>query len=135
MKKIFKLLVSLLVLLLFGGGLFFYFKCNYEEKKLIEKEKNQRRYEEIKEDIHKELERYIYVRFPTCEPQWAPQRISDGQLIRNAGMDKEKFLDVDGENYCDSVSYATCVEKNKFEFKTYIRCKDYEDSKFVDWDK
>lgn len=128
------LLVSFFLIL--GVGLFYCLK--YKKIKTMEiKENNYNvRYEEIKNAVNLEMERYIYLRWPTCDPQYTSyQKISDGELVSNGGMDREKFLDVDDENYCDTISYATCTEKNKWEFKTYIRCKGYEDSEFIDWDK
>lgn len=138
MKKNFNFVVLLIFIfvLIIGIFIYLYFDNNKEPSVENDNSKYNARYEEIKKDINLELERYIYLRWPTCDPQYNPsQRISDGELIYNGGMDKEKFLDVDKEGYCDSFTYATCVEKNKWEFETHIRCKDYMDNKFVDWDK
>jgi hypothetical protein len=95
---------------------------------------NNIRYEKIRQNTNKEMKRYYYLLWPTCDPtHTAVQHVSDGDLIYNGGVDKENFLDVDGKSYCDTISYATCVEKNKWEFKTYIKCKNHTDDKFVDW--
>lgn len=103
-----------------------------EEQRLIE---NKKRYEEIRSDVNKEMERYHYIIFPTCNPDvTATQRVLDTHLIYNGGMKKEKFLDVDGKSYCNTLTYATCIEKNKWEFKTYLRCKEYTDEGFVSGD-
>ena len=67
------------------------------------------------------MERYYRIVYPTCDPEdTAIQKVSMFTLVNTAGMDKEKFLDIDGKNYCDTITYAACVEKNKWEFKTYI---------------
>ncbi len=121
-------LISLTVLLLVA--------YNYiETKKEKQLAQNNIRYEQIKKDVNKEMERYYYIVFPTCDPEdTATQKVSMFTLVNTAGMDKEKFLDVDGENYCDTITYAACVEKNKWEFKTYIKCKDYEESEAFNWE-
>lgn len=128
-KKIitFCLVLIFLLMLIFGIYKFLEYK---ENQKQIQKNK---RYEEIKIDVNKEMERYYYLVWPTCDPQnKAVQSVSDDELINNGGMDKEKFLDVDSKSYCDTITYVSCVEKNIWKFKTYIRCEDYIDDEFVD---
>lgn len=121
-------LISLTVLLLVA--------YNYIE---IKKEKqiaqNNIRYEQIKKDINKEAERYFHLVYPNCNLEnKGVQMIFMSELVNNGGMDKEKVLDVDGKSYCDTITYAACVEKNKWEFKTYIKCKDYEESEAFNWE-
>ena len=78
---------------------------------------------------------YHYIVYPYCDPKdTAVRNVSMSELVNNAGMDKEKFLDVDGKSYCDTITYAACVEKNKWKFKTYIKCKDYEESEAFNWE-
>ncbi|MDD4706098.1 MAG: hypothetical protein PHS24_02660 [Bacilli bacterium] len=129
-KKIIISCIVLIFLLILIVVLYNYLEYKNNQK-LIQ---NNTRYEEIKNDVNKEMKRYFSVTRPTCNVEQAVQKIPDGELIYNGGMDKEKFLDVDGKSYCDTITYATCVEKNKWEYKIYIRCKDYTDDEFVDWD-
>ena len=121
-------LISLTVLLLVA--------YNYiETKKEKQIAQNNIRYEQIKKDVNKEMERYQYIVYPYCDPQdTAVRSVSMSELVNNGGMDKEKFLDVDGKSYCDTITYAACVEKNKWKFKTYIKCKDYEESEAFNWE-
>ena len=72
-----------------------------KEKQIAE---NKIRYEQIKKDVNKEMERYHYIVYPYCDPKdTAVRNVSMSELVNNAGMDKEKFLDVDGKSYCDTM--------------------------------
>lgn len=95
---------------------------------------NLKRYEEIKKDIDNELERYLYVIAPKCQKDGGAPRITHKDLVYNAGMDKEKFLDVDGKSYCKAYVYSTCIETGKWSWKTTISCKNYQDEDYQDWD-
>ncbi len=48
-------------------------------------------------------------------------------------MKKDKFLDVDGKSYCKAYIDTKCVEDGKWEWNTYLSCKDYEDEGYIDW--
>lgn len=131
MKK--KTIISCIVLILLVILVIVSYNCYLEYKSNQKLIQNNIRYEEIKNDVNKEMERYHYVIFPTCNPNHtSPQQVLDDDLIYNGGMDKKNFVDVDGKSYCDTITFATCVKTNKWEFKTYIRCKDYVDDKFKD---
>ena len=107
--------------------------CGYFGYEEISKEKRLHRYDEIRTDVRHEMERYWYLVMPTCNPnETTRQDVSSQTLIREAAMDKEKFLDVDGKNYCSTLTYATCIYKNVWEFETFIKCKDYEDKEYRD---
>lgn len=124
-------IVSLIILII----LIFVSYCYIQIQKKKQIEQNNIRYEQIKKDVYKEMERYYRIVYPTCDPEdTAIQKVSMFTLVNTAGMDKEKFLDVDGKSYCDTITYAACVEKNKWKFKTYIKCKDYEESEAFNWE-
>ena len=98
-------------------------------------DKNKKRYDEIKNDINKELERYMYVIAPNCQPNNGIRLITHQDLVYNAGMDKEKFLDIDNKSYCKAYIKPKCVEVGKWEWDIKISCNDYEDKGYVNWAK
>lgn len=97
--------------------------------------KAQKRYDEIRSDIDKEMERYIYVIAPKCYPDDGTPLITHRDLVYNAGMDKEKFLDIDERSYCKAYVDVECIEIGKWEWNVMISCNDYEDKGFKDWDE
>ena len=129
-KKSFIIIIIIILLLLFLGIII---SVNYIKK--AEKIKEQERYAEIKNDINKELERYMYVIAPKCYPENGSPLITHQDLVYNAGMDKEKFLDIDNKSYCKAYIKTTCVEVGKWDWDIKISCSEYEDDGYVDWDK
>ena len=93
----------------------------------------QERYEQIKSDINKELERYLYVWLPKCSANMAHQKLTHEDLVYNAGLDKEKLLDIDYKSYCMVYVDIECVEEGKLSWNTNISCKDYKDPGFKKW--
>ena len=89
----------------------------------------------LKNDIDKELERYMYVIAPKCYPENGSPLITHQDLVYNAGMNKDKLLDIDEKSYCKVYVKTKCVEYGKWEWNTMISCKNYKDKGFVDWDK
>lgn len=92
------------------------------------------RYEQIKSDIDKELERYLYVKFPKCNIQMVHQKVTHKELVNNAGFDKEKLLDTNYKSYCMVYVDVECVEEGKMNWTTNIGCKNYTDDGFKKWD-
>lgn len=97
------------------------------------KEYKTNKYDEIKEDINKELERYLYVVQPKCQ-KGSSRFVTHYELVYNAGFDKEKLLDINKKSYCMVYVPVKCVEEGKLEWKIYLSCNDYEDKGFVKWD-
>lgn len=98
-------------------------------------EQNQKRYEEIRKNIDTELKRYLYVVAPKCQPNNGIPLITHHDLVYNAGMDKEKLLDIDKKSYCKAYIKTKCVEVGKWNWDIYISCKDYTDKGYIDWAK
>ena len=88
------------------------------------------RYKQIKEDIDKELKRYLYIR---CNKEMAYQKLTHEDLVYNAGFDKEKLLDIDYKSYCMVYVDVECIEEGKLDWTTSISCKDYKDPGFKKW--
>ena len=128
MKKI--IIIILLIFIIIGSILFINEKIN----KKIE-EQNNKRYEEIKKDIDTELKRYLYVIAPKCQPNSGTPLITHQDLVYNAGMNKEKFLDIDKKSYCKAYIEAKCVEVGKWDWDIMISCKNYTDDGYVDWNE
>ena len=74
------------------------------------------------------LKRYMYVIAPKCEPNGSTPLITHKDLVYNAGMDKDKFLDVDSKSYCKAYIIPTCIEKGIWNWDIKISCKNYEDT-------
>ena len=127
-KKIFVICIILIVIVISS---LLIININNHRKQ----EDNIKRYNEIKNDINKELERYMYVIAPKCQPNNGTPLITHKDLVYNAGMDKEKFLDVDNKSYCKAYIKTECVEVGKWNWDIKISCSEYEDDGYVDWDK
>lgn len=134
MKK--KIVIILIVILLLIGtsiGIV----VGLKHKKEIE-ERNQKRYAEIKESIQEDIAGYVRVRDPYCSVERGENLNSiytDETLVYQRGMDKEKLLDVDGESYCKVRVEVKCVGENEHTWDTYLKCKDYEDENYGNWEE
>lgn len=127
-KKIF--IICIIIIAIIIGSLLIINISNYKKQ-----EDNKKRYNEIKNNINKELERYMYVISPKCQPNNGTPLITHKDLVYNAGMDKEKFLDIDNKSYCKAYIKTTCVGVGKWDWDIKISCSEYEDDGYVDWDK
>ena len=87
------------------------------------------RYTQIKSDVDKEMERYLYVVSPKCQKGKTDYTNTD-ELLNNAGFAKEKLLDVDYKSYCKVYVDAKCVEDGKWEWQTNLKCNNYKDDGF-----
>lgn len=128
MKKI--IIIIFLIFIIIGSTLF----INEKNSKKIE-EQSSKRYEEIRKDIDTELKRYMYVVAPKCQPNNGTPLITHQNLVYNAGMNKEKFLDIDKKSYCKAYIKTRCVEVGKWDWDIMISCKNYTDNGYVDWEE
>lgn len=128
MKKI--IIIIFLIFIIIGSTLF----INEKNSKKIE-EQSSKRYEEIRKDIDTELKRYMYVVAPKCQPNNGTPLITHQDLVYNAGMNKEKFLDIDKKSYCKAYIKTRCVEVGKWDWDIMISCKNYTDNGYVDWEE
>lgn len=106
-----------------------------KEEKIKKQINNQKRYDEIKKDIDKEMQDYIYLIAPICEKGGPTFLITHEELVYNRGMSKEQFLDVDGKSYCKVYVDTECIEDNEWDWDVYISCKDYTDEEYQNWSK
>lgn len=95
---------------------------------------NNKRYEEIEFDIKDDVMNYLRITAPYCE-MGSSFVITDETLIDVRGVDKNKFLDVDGKSYCKARIEVMCVGENEWGWDTYLKCKDYEDKKYSNWEE
>lgn len=122
MKKCLKIFILIILALIIV--ILYFVNNNYN---------NKGRYQEIKDDVNNELERYMYVIAPKCQ-DGNSMIITHEDLVYNAGMDKEKFLDVDGKSYCKVYVKSKCNDE-KWSSNIAISCKNYQDKGYVDWTK
>ena len=96
---------------------------------------NNKRYETIKMEIEEETKRYLKVSHPYCTPGSASFTINENALLVQWAMDKKKLLDIDGKSYCKTRIEVTCVATNELDTEVYIKCKDYEDINYSNWEE
>ncbi len=137
--KIILIVVAIMIVVTSGIVVFINYQDKIKKEEKIknneEKIKNQKRYDEIKKDIDKEMQDYIYLIAPICEKGSSGFIITHQELVYNRGMSKEQFLDVDGKSYCKAYVPQKCIEDNVWEWEVYISCKDYTDEEYQDWRK
>lgn len=122
-----KKIIILLIFIIFLGVIFINFK-NYNDKL-----RTQKRYEKIKKDVDTELKRYLYVIAPKCQPNSGNLIITHKELVYNAGMDKEKLLDIDGKSYCKIYVKPICIKVGIWNWNVKISCNKYKDKGYVNW--
>lgn len=124
-KKLIFILVFVLLLLTSGiiGGL--------KYKKYL----NIKRYEVIKEELTEEATKYLKISNPYCTPGDANYTITEETLLVQWAMDKNKLLDIDKKSYCMARIEVMCVDENKLDTDVYLKCKDYEDENYSNWEE
>ena len=95
-------------------------------RELISIYKKEIYYQELKNGIQEEISHYIKISSPYCSVG-SSGSIDEKILIVQAGIDKKKFLDIDGKSYCKVKVNIRCVAENEHSWDTYLKCKDYED--------
>ena len=123
-----KIIISLIVIVvIFGIGIILGLKYkNYSINK---------RYEIIKTEIKEEAISYLKVSHPYCVPGNANYTINEDTLLIQWAMDKKKLLDVDGKSYCKVRIEVMCLSENELDTDVYIKCKDYEDKNYSNWEE
>lgn len=96
-------------------------------KELVSIYKKEIYYQELKDNIQDDISRYIKISSPYCSVGSGSSTIDEEILMVQAGIDKKKFLDVDGKSYCKVKVNIRCIAENEHDFDTYLKCKDYED--------
>lgn len=96
---------------------------------------NSKRYETIKIEIEEEAKRYLKVSHPYCTPGSGSFTMNEDTLLVQWAMDKRKLLDVNGKSYCKTRIEVTCVANNELDTDVYIKCKDYEDENYSNWEE
>lgn len=129
MKKKFFIILGLIILIVLVS-----FSLYIKHNKKIQ-EKNNLRYEEIKENVKAEVIRYANIVHPICKDNDAEIIITHKTLVLNGGFDKEKLLDVDNESYCSVYALSGCDVNEEHYYKSYIKCNNYEEKGFIQWDE
>jgi len=128
-----RIIISIIIISIIIGSLV---GLNY--KNIIEK-RNQQHYSKIMENIQPEIDAYVRLTNFYCNPERGENSgtmvYTDEALINQRGMDKELLLDVDGESYCKVRVEVRCVAENEFAWDTYLKCKDYEDKNYSNWEE
>ena len=96
---------------------------------------NNKRYETIKTEIEEEAKSYLKVSHPYCTPGSASFTMNEDTLLVQWAMDKKKLLDVDGKSYCKVRVEVVCIAENELDTDVYIKCKDYEDENYSNWEE
>lgn len=129
MKTLSKILTIIGILIIMITAIFFIL-----QKESIKKEaSDEKRYQTIKKDIDKEMERYLYYIAPNCSSENSGGHLTHKDLVYNNGFEKDKLLDVDKKSYCKAYIKYKCIEDGKWDWKTTISCKNYQDKDYKDW--
>lgn len=129
MKTLSKILIIIGILIIMIMAVFFIL-----QKEAIKKEaSDEKRYQTIKKDIDKEMERYLYYIAPNCSSENSGGHLTHKDLVYNNGFEKDKLLDVDKKSYCKAYIKYKCIEDGKWDWKTTISCKNYQDKDYKDW--
>ena len=116
MKK--KIIIIFIAFLLIVLGIIWKITLDYQK---------QNYYQKLKDGIQDDIDRYIKISSPYCSVSSGSSTIDEEILIVQAGIDKNKFLDIDGKSYCKVKVNIRCVAENEHDFDTYLKCKDYVD--------
>lgn len=131
MKK--KVIISILIVIAIVGVIV---GLNY--KNIVDKRK-QLHYAKIKENIKPEIDAYVKLTSFYCNPDRGENSgtmvYTDETLINQRGMNKKLLLDVDGKSYCKVRVEVRCVAVNEFAWDAYLKCKDYEDVNYSNWEE
>ena len=92
------------------------------------------RYDEIKDEINKEMERYLYYIAPNCSSENSGGFLTHKDLVYNNGFDKEKLLDTDNKSYCKVYANYKCILDGTWDWNIFISCNNYEDKGYIEWD-
>ena len=142
MKK--KIIILLSIVFVIGitiiMGIFLY--------KNIKENKEQARYDEIRENVKKAVEWEINAVYPYCSIASGFKKTAgpssghnSSHLINQGYIKKNELLDVDNNSYCDvyvkiNPDYEDPYnhQKNcKIYYKIYLKCKNYEDKGYFNW--
>ena len=140
MKKI--IIILIIILAIVFSGIF--------GIKAYISDKENKRYNEIKESVKKAVEWQIKATEPYCKlVHGIPSNInfnSGGHLqakylINNGYIKKEELLDIDKKSYCDVyvVNKGVYVEQSNPKegctvyYEYYLKCKKYEDKGYFNW--
>ena len=142
-KKKIMIAMVILIVLCIAISLILYNK--YEKDK---KNREQQRYNEIRESVKTAVEWNINAMYPYCEISDGFKKDLSGThynssfLINNGYLKKEELLDVDKKSYCDI--YVDI--KNEFQnqqdhqrnckiyYKIYLKCNNFEDKGYINWE-
>lgn len=92
------------------------------------------RYEEMKKELDEVTTKYIKRFYPYCEPGTRNLTIKEDTLLYHWGVDKNILLDVDEKSYCNVRIEVSCVAENEYSNNVYLKCMDYEDEKYGNWE-
>ena len=133
MKKKLIIGITILIVVMISGIIF---GLNY--KNIIE-ERKLRHYAKIKENIQPDIAAYVKLTEYYCNPGRGENSgitvYTDEILINQRGMNKDLLLDIDGKSYCKVRVEVRCVAENEFAWDTYLKCKDYEDENYGNWEE
>ena len=141
MKKKILIILTIIFILCLVLGIFLY--------KSIRENNKQARYNEIRESAKKAVEWKIRAVYPYCSIESGFKNTSrpgshynSSHLINQGYIKKSELLDVDNTSYCDvyvkinkEYDYVYDPRKNcKIYYKIYLKCKDYEDKGYINWE-
>lgn len=143
MKKKMLIILSLILLISLCSIISFMI---YKSKK---ENKEQDRYDEIRANVKKAVEWEISAVYPYCsiasgfkEPTGSSSHYNSSYLINQGYIKKNELLDIDNTSYCDVYVKINPNYEDKYDYqknckiyyKIYLKCKDYEDKGYINWE-
>ena len=117
---------------------------------LIYNNKESNRYLEIKDNVRKAVLWNIDAQYPYCtvsnnynkDFKTKDTSYNSSFLINNGYIKKSELLDIDNKSYCDVYVKIKAKYDNQYDYqegctifyKIYLKCNNYEDKGYIDWE-
>lgn len=123
----------------------------FMEYELPQKNDDSKKYEQIKENVKIAVEKSLKVQYPSCpikdvydeNLKAGGRHYNSSFLISNGYIKKSELLDVDNQSYCDVYVDIKAHYENEYDhqnncnvyYKIYLKCNNYEDAGYINWEE
>ena len=124
-----KKIIIYFIILGFVIGILFLVGMSYKKYSINKK------YEIMRKTLDEEATKYLKISHPYCTPGVTNFTIYESALLYQWGMNKEVLLDVSKKSYCKAIIEVTCIEENKLKNDVYLKCQNFEDENYSNWEE